>query len=358
MTTYAQPPTSPVIWDVREALAEEDQITLEGDWEFYWEQLIPPGADSTRPITYAAFPSLWTDLTSPTGEPLPAAGFATYRMQVVLDPTLDYALYTPSVYNSFRMYVNGQLVSQNGDVGPNAESSRPFWHPVTVPLDRSIISDTTELILQVANFVHSRGGTVDALVLGKREPLLRWFNLLTLFDMMLTGALIMGGLFFLGLYLFGRHQASILYFSVFCLVFSYYIIGSGNYVLHGLIPFYPWWLAIRVEYFAIYLTTILIVKYTQSLYPFDTPKIGVRLIMLTAWVFMGFVVILPTTVFPLLHSYYLLFLAAVILAGLVIYIRAAVHRRIGYVYSLTGIAILLTALMLRLIDHLIGFHLP
>ncbi|HAA12720.1 MAG TPA: ATPase [Cytophagales bacterium] len=358
LISYAQVEGPQGLWDVREVLSQKERVSLQGDWEFYWQQLLMPGQPTPDSVEYRSFPGLWTDLTTPDGESLPSFSYASYRLRLVLDPTQEYALYTPAVYNAFRVYVNGKLVSQNGVVGPDAASSQPFWYPVTVPLDQVTITDTTEIILQVSNFVHFRGGTVDALVLGKRESLLRWYDLLVLFDMMLTGALIMGGLFFLGLYLFGRHQASILYFSLFCLVFSYYIIGSGNYVLHGLLPWYPWWLAIRVEYFAIYLTTILIVKYTQSLYPHDTPKLGVRLIILIAWVYMGFVVILPTTVFPMLHSYYLVFLMVVILAGVGIYIRAAIFRRIGYVYSLTSIIILLTALMLRVIDHLIGFNLP
>ncbi len=67
-------------------------------------------------------------------------------------------------------------------------------------------------------------------------------------DLILTGCLFMGGLFFLGLYLLGNRDKAILLFSLYSIVYCYRIIGIDNYVLHYRMPNLDWFFTVRLEY--------------------------------------------------------------------------------------------------------------
>jgi len=82
----------------------------------------------------------------------------------------------------------------------------------------------------------------------------------------------MGGLFFLGLFVFGQHEKSVLYFALFCISFSYRLIGSGEYALHALFPDMSWFLLLRAEYFFLFIPAAIFTIYTYSLYPKDGNK--------------------------------------------------------------------------------------
>lgn len=65
---------------------QDERIKLDGEWEFYWEQLLPDESVTSHqagptkaPDTYATVPGSWNRLKV-DGERLPTHGFATYRL--------------------------------------------------------------------------------------------------------------------------------------------------------------------------------------------------------------------------------------------------------------------------------------
>ncbi|MFT6866226.1 MAG: hypothetical protein ACJA08_001055 [Cyclobacteriaceae bacterium] len=147
------------------------------------------------------------------------------------------------------------------------------------------------------------------------------------FDSFLTGALIMGGLFFLGLFLYGKHRKNILYFSLLCISFSYYVIGSNNYVLNGLYPELPWWLSSRLESISLYLTIIFISKFTEHTYPQETPKFITKPFNYLAFVYLGLAIFTPASIFTFLHIYFLYVTIFMLLLAIYIYTKAAINKR-------------------------------
>ena len=103
----------------------------------------------------------------------------------------------------------------------------------------------------------------------------------------------MGGLFFLGLYLFGRHDKTILYFSLFCIVYSYRLIGADIYVLHSLFPDFSWFVTIRLEYLSLVTGVALFGLYTRHLYPEDTHPLSIRILMTICILFSALIIFLP-----------------------------------------------------------------
>ena len=181
-------------------LNDPDQVLkLDGKWEFYWEELIAPTQFITarpRPA-YIDVPSLWNDHYH-KGKELTGEGYATYRLRVLLDnapPFLSIEL--PNVYTSYNLFINGNLVSGNGTVGKSKAESKPEWRP-RLKVFKS--SDTLDIVCQVSNYYHNRGGIHTSFYIGNFDNVAIVREKKVVANMVLTGGLSVLGLFFLIFY--------------------------------------------------------------------------------------------------------------------------------------------------------------
>ena len=253
--------------DLRAADLSEKSITLDGTWKMYWQNLRAPDAASEAYFEYVAFPKLWKNTTW-KGKPLPSQGYATYELTVLVPRASEpLALRVPDVYCAYRLYVNDELMAHNGVVGTSRAATVPYWSTQVIDLPAT---DTLRLSLQVANFHHTKGGPYKSIKLGHQSTILQQRAIDNAFDFFLAGSLFMGGIFFLGLFLFGRYDTSPLYFSLFCLLYSYRIGGARDYAFHALFPNIPWTYTLHAEYLTLFLSIAMFVLYTRSLYPEDT----------------------------------------------------------------------------------------
>ena len=329
------PVTYPVaqkgVIDLRNENFKNESRTLQGEWEFYWHQLVAPG-QKKGVFEFAQFPVLWSSSTW-KGKPLSSEGYATYRLMVLLphnrEPLGFKILHS---YCSYRLYNGTTLIAADGRVGVSKETTTPYWSTQIRPLNTT--RDTLYLTLQIANFHHSKGGMAKPIEVGRLADLQVNTILDHAFDFFLTGGVFMAGLFFLGLYLFGRHDKSIFYFSMFCFFYSYRIIGTSQYALHSVFPTLGWDVAIHCEYLSLFIAVAMFVLYTRSLYPEDAPQ---DFMLGMAFVSIGFGVItlvFPPMVFTKLVNPFLALVNLYIAFAVYIYWIAVKNKRIGSQYAL------------------------
>ena len=348
-TASGQPAAREGTIDLRTVDLSTRPVALSGQWQFFWNQLLSPG-DSAKDMRLVSFPSLWKN-DQIDGRPLPSVGYASYRLTVLLPhnrPQL--AMEIPDVYACYKLFVNGVLLSQNGSPGRTAGSSTPFWTSQTIALAPAAC-DTLQVLLQVANFWHNRGGTYKKILIGEKNQLYLKKNREDAYDLVLTGCLFMGGLFFLGLFLFGRHEKTVLYFSLFCMVYSYRMIGTDSYVLHALFPDLNWFATIRIEYLTLTVGLALFGQYTRYLYPKDTNPLWMKTML---WFFVLFSVIILATS-PIVFTGLLpIFLGALFIClayAFYVCIQAARFRRSGSLYSLLSNGIVLVIFLLSNLSY-------
>ena len=112
-------------WD----LEKDGPIDLKGEWAFHWNALIPPGEflspDPPRPSGFIKVPGAWNNFIlndKKTG----LDGYATYRLTVITGPQRErLALKIGDVNTSYRLFVDGTLVSSVGNVGTSKEQQHP-----------------------------------------------------------------------------------------------------------------------------------------------------------------------------------------------------------------------------------------
>lgn len=338
-SVYAQPKAVKGILDLRHTPLEQSQVALNGEWKWTWAQLRKPGQAASR-TEYTPFPSLFNQ-SYWQGKPLTGQGYATYELTVLLPaghPPL--ALFMGDCYSSFRLFVNDEELMNSGQPGTSRATTVPFWTSQCQLLPRQT-SDTLRLLLQVANFHHSKGGTYQEIQMGDAQKLLPEYRQVKAIDWLLTGFLLMGGLLFLGLFRFGQHDRAILYFALFAFCYSYRIVGTDLYEIHDLFPNGSWSFMLHLEYLSLFLGIAFFTQYTQALYPLDTHRVIIRGMTGICLLFVLITLLSSPLIFTQLINPFLVLMFLYIAYAFYVYSQAARHRRLGAYYALMSTGVLM-----------------
>jgi len=136
----------------------DQAIVLAGEWE-----ILEDGRDPGAAGGYAFLPGAWKD----------PYGYAAYRIRAIgLDPNRTYALSTSYIDTSYRLWAGERLLIAGGRPGRSAAETVAAYKSETKRLPEGI--SEIELKLEVANFVHKRGGPYKGILLGDASYLERY----------------------------------------------------------------------------------------------------------------------------------------------------------------------------------------
>lgn len=228
---------------------ETENIDLDGQWEFYWEELITPGQFGSFPTEYGEVPVFWKHYE----EGFDKFGFGTYRLVFMLSDaqqSLDLGLRLNNVHNSYTLWVNGELLCQNGEVGEDYASSVPMWLPRVLQLHN--LQKENEIVIQVSNFRHRNGGIQDAIEIGNYESFALTHKHQFASELFLAGGCFVLGCFFIGLFFFWRNDRAALHFGIFTLFFGSRVMLVGSRSLVETFNSISWDFCIRLEYLGMF----------------------------------------------------------------------------------------------------------
>ena len=259
---------------------ETDSVRLNGEWEFYWNQLLSPEDFKKEPgaadIRYIRVPSVWND-GSWYGEELPGYGYGTYRLTVLTDGSDQMlAVKMKEIFTSYRLWINGRLVYSCGRVGPSSDEAVPRFssHVSSFPAEGKKI----EIIMQVSNFTYKTGGFSTAMELGPASVLKTRREKSLVLHYILFGSLLIMGLYHFGLYSLRREDPSTLYFGLLCLIMITRVLVTNEMFFADLFPKASWELMIRIIVVGYYLLIPVFVTFLFSLYPRAYHRKLIRLI--------------------------------------------------------------------------------
>jgi len=322
-------------------------VLLDGEWEFYWNQLRSTSGFEGGQIV--SFPTLWNNIKV-DGKKLDGIGYGTFRLTILLPEYGErLRLDMPEVYSAYRLYLNDSLILENGTVADNPADFVPQWLNKAHAINENL--DTVELVLEIANFVHSKGGINESIKFGAQKQLNLNRRIVEAVDMFLTGCLFMGGLFFLGLYLLGNRDKAILLFSLYSIVYSYRIAGIENYTFNNLIPDISWHTLVYFEYLSLFISVGIFALYTKFLYPLDVKNWIIRLIFGICILFAIITLLVPPFYFTLLINPFLFVTIFCILYALYVYFVAYRSKRLGSKYALLSTGALMLLFILTILDY-------
>lgn len=261
------------ILDLTQGHIRTNPVQLEGEWTFYWHQLLSPedirsrmemGGQSDR---YINIPGSWLGYRL-DGQELTGEGFATFRLLIKLseqDRNERLALRLPTIFHAYKLWVNGELLAEAGRVGQDKSNMTPQLATKLVFFQPE--SDTVELVMQVSNFYHNRGGITKEIELGGSNVLTVQTKLKVATDMFVTASLLVIGLYNLMLFLLRRQDRAPLYFGLFTLLFGIRSMLNGELMFTQFFPDFPWELQFKMEYLTLCLGGYVITKYYECIFP-------------------------------------------------------------------------------------------
>ncbi len=332
-------------------------VALDGQWAFYWQQLLSPEdfgpAQTLKSADYIDVPGLWNRYPKNTNK-WPGDGFATYRLLLDNIPVKNHLIYLkiPEMPTAYRLWVNGDIVSENGIVGKNKQEMKPVFLPKIVSLntDRPEI----ELVLQVSNFFHKDGGIWHSMEIGTEQDLASMRERPVFFDMLLFGGLFIMGLYHLGLYALRRQERAPLYFGLFCLTVGIRSLLVGQRIFYGLVPGLDWEIQQKMEYLLLYLSAPAFFMFFYHLFPREVSRRFCSVITWCCGIFGVIVVAAPAKIYGHTGNLFqiLVYAASAYLA--VVMVKIIQQKREGSLLFAGGFVVLmLTVINDTLYTHLI-----
>ncbi len=325
-------------WDFQ----KDGPADLSGEYEFYWMQYLSPSDFSKEPLLektgFIKVPGYWKDYEIEGGK-LRGDGYATYRLNIILNKQKGaLALGIREVSNAYTLYINGRKAASLGVPGKDRETTvaRQLHQVVAFEPQTSPI----EIILQVSNFHHRRGGGPwEVIRLGTEKEIRGSYVRRLSLDLFLFGSIFIMALYHLGLFLFRKKDRSPFYFSIFCFLISTRLLTTGGRYLAFYLPNLDWEVLIKLEYLSFYLSVPVFALFIRSVFPKFSKRV-LHVLEVLAIVFSCIVLFTSARFFSYTVNPYELITIFTIIYGLYIVIVSFLHKNIEALILLIGFVIL------------------
>lgn len=348
-------------WDFQ----DNQVLSLDGEWEFYWNQLLEPGANPGPAPHYMMVPGYWKH----TGEDgsLHSKGAATYRLKVKLKPSTSiYGLRISNIRMASEIYVNGNKVGGSGE--PALSRSQYTYENKPYNVFFSVEGDTADILIHAANFENSQGGIPYSLYFGSADGI-HLFNIHTIIlNLVLIVSLLMLGCYQLGVYFIRREERGLLYFGLSCVIIAWSFASNGDRIL------VEYWdlsseMFYKIQAVSLYLSLITMVMFIKTMCKDLIPRLFTRCVVYGTGFYVCFVLFTPFqwySRFNLIFSNLQMIVYVVILGLLILAYRKGSYGKLskrtmglfilalgGYIVGLFDYGLYLSSLTL---DYNFGYY--
>jgi len=257
-------------WDA----ARDGPVALNGQWEFYWDQLLAPDAFKSDlapppPSGFMSLPGTWKGHVF-EGRPLSGQGQATFRLRLLPGPeNLQLALRLMGIHAAYRLWANGKLIAESGVMGQSPTTEKPHRSLVLAKVAGQ--GEPIDLVLQVSNHSYRRGGVLHSILLGLPDQLEQVHIRIWSWTMFFAGSLLIMAIYHLALYFLKRKEASTLYFSLGCLVLIciYGTMDSSDWLVNLFMPQADPAIVANISLVSFSILSSILYRFYRSLYPHE-----------------------------------------------------------------------------------------
>jgi serine phosphatase RsbU (regulator of sigma subunit) len=278
--------------------SQVNAVKLEGEWIFYWQQLLQPVTiDSLgKKPQFVKIPTSWTNYSSENGVKLPTYGYGTYRVQIKLPKNIPaFGLAIPKIWSANRVWVNGREISQRGKVTLQYEG---YENQI---LENFVMVSTEtpemDIIVQVANHDFFIAGLVQNFQIGAYQQIFEGKELQNAWDLMWLGCLFLMGAYHFILFGYRPKNLSTLWFGAACWLIAIRLVVFGEHFLYAYLKEHWGFLNFLIQGKVYYVTSFALIPialwYMHALYPMESKRRIVWLCTYWSIAICTFVVIAP-----------------------------------------------------------------
>ena len=213
---------------------------------------------------YIQIPGIWNGFEA-NGTVLGGEGYATYRFRILVSKDDLYGIKIKEFDCAYNIWVNDKYKGSVGRVGIDKENNIPDWRRHEVYFESK--NKQIEVVIQVSNFHHRKGGAEDVMVFGKEKSIYNYKLFLLGRDVFLFGIFLIMTIFHLLIYLFRRKDRTVALFSLLCFFMTLRLITTNEKILLGMFPTIDWTFAVRLEYLSYTLMVPSFYSFIRHYYP-------------------------------------------------------------------------------------------
>jgi len=251
-------------WDFE----EDGNLRLDGEWEFYWDQLYlyEDILGGRPPDLYGYVPSTWNNYII-KGKQLPGHGHGTYRIRVKtnVDPGTEMGFQIMTFSSAYKIFINEEEIAANGVVAAKFDQSHPELKPQSIVF--TLPANEFDVIVQVSNYHHGRGGFWYSVILGSSEGIAKLNSNSVNKQFFFTGTLIFAALTYICLYVLRHKSTEYLYLALLTLVLIVVIDVTNHFLVLRIFPQISYHLLIAMWYGSASWVVTLLVVFTEKLFP-------------------------------------------------------------------------------------------
>ncbi len=308
-------------------------LHLDGEWEFYWDQLLTPGdfamqREKSPVLTgYMQVPSLWNGKVL-GGEKLPVFGCATYRLVLENVPIHGVlGLKKNNARFSSKVYVNGQELISDGVPAQQAAAYRSGNTPKLGFFKSN--AGKIEILVQVANYEYMNSGIPASLELGSEEAMMQnhqknYLLTLAVFFILWTIA-VLYLVFFIVARIGGVTEYLLPLFSLFCFLFALGNALTDQRPLLLLLPDIPFTIVFKLKDFFLSANFIAVIWIFQKFKDGLLKLRPIRIISLAYGAYLVAVMLLPIYIYYKIHQIVMIcntvILLVLLIRSILLYIR-------------------------------------
>ncbi|MFW5800103.1 MAG: sensor histidine kinase, partial [Spirochaetota bacterium] len=302
-------------------------ISLDGEWEFYWNQLLKPSdfnTDKAKMTGYYNVPSVWNNYESKDID-VSGTGYCTLKLVLILPESDYYSLKIREIPTAYRMWIDGKETASNGVVAKSKEEAVPQYLPAIKPFKAEKNKRNT-IVLQISNYHFRSGGFLYGIGLGPSELINRNENQNLMFDLFIFGSVLILGIYHLLLYTQRRKQISALYLGLICLLVSLRPLTTNMQFITTIFPDLSWFIELKLEY-SIFIGPFLFSLFVKAIYPEELTNIEIKIIGILTIIIVCLILFTPPIVFSNLILYFEIVYTVILLYVIIKIILIAFRKR-------------------------------
>jgi PAS domain S-box-containing protein len=324
-------------WDFE----KDGPVKLNGEWEFYWEKLLKPkdfDQESIPEMTgFFNIPRAWNGYKVEEKE-LSDDGYATFRINIKHKNNRNfYGLKINYMRTAYKVWMDDKELTSNGKVGISKETMVPQFLPqvITIKPEKSVF----QIVLQVSNFYHSKGGPDSIIEFGTEPQIYRKQLWQQYSDVLLFGILLIMALYHFGLFFLRRKDTSTLYFGIFCSLVIAQPLFEGTIII-SMFPNFNWELLLKINYLYYYIAVPICCMFINYLYAREFSTKLLRFSQFSGILFSLIVICTPVKIFS--HTLMIYDAITFIVINFIMYtlIRAFLNKREGSLLFILGFCFL------------------